>query len=210
MTKLERNGRYVLIPELSAVAPNVRKLSRPQNNQLTIDESFVPRAPAWWYTLPIQPRHYGLIFIPRVNGDSICAYLNNPNDPILIDANFCTITIRNEKMPLIVLYAILNSIWINAVLEEIATPMGGGSLKVEASHLRLLPIPNLDKNSIEKLSELGQELAKLQKTNNKSYILNEIDIIITSWIANKLNIEQSGVLKTLVEFTNELRLRRKR
>lgn len=210
ITILERNGRRVLIPDLSAVAPNVRKLSRSQNNQLNIDESLVPRIPSWWYTISIQVRHYGLIFIPRVNDDSIYAYLNDPNNPTLVDANFSTITIKNEKIPLTALYAIFNSIWINAILEEIATPMGGGSLKVEASHLRLLPIPNLDNDTIKKLKELGLELAKLPKSDNKPCILNEIDKIITNWIAKKLNIEQSMVLKSLEEFTNELRLRRKR
>ncbi|HEY3274637.1 MAG TPA: hypothetical protein VGJ92_12770, partial [Methanocella sp.] len=207
-TYIERNGKTVLIPMLSAVAPNSRRPSD-STSQLFIDDTFAPRVPAWWYTLPIQPRHYGNIVIPRVNSKTVLSYLNLCNEQVLIDANFSTLSMRNCSIPVEALYAMLNSVWVNAILEIIATPMGGGSLKVEASHLRVLPIPKLDEPTLLKLRFLGIELIKTSK-NNRSETLDKIDEAVTTWIADRLEIEQDMLICRLQELITEMRMSRTR
>jgi hypothetical protein len=46
------------------------------------------------------------------------------------------------------------------VLENGASVMGGGALKVEATHLRRLPVPRLSPAQWKKLDVLGKHLAK--------------------------------------------------
>lgn len=39
-------------------------------------------------------------------------------------------------------------------MEAIGTPMGGGALKLEATHLKRLPVPLLDSENIARLNEV--------------------------------------------------------
>ena len=210
-TKLERNNHFVLIPKLSAVAPNVRLPSQPTHHQLFVDEGIPPNVPSWWYTLPILPRHIGAIFMPRVNDDSPCAYLNFAYNPVLIDANFSTFSTNKNLLSSEALFALLNSTWTKSLLEATANVMGGGALKVEAAHLRILTIPNMDGESIIRLEKLGKQLALLSKLQGDALdILQEIDKAVADQIAVTARLETSHVLMVLNTFSKELRQRRKR
>ncbi len=134
--------------ELTAVAPNIRRASR--------------GAPArHWYMLPdFAPRHLPDILLARVNSSTPRAYLNETRTCI-VDANFSTMWIMEQsRWTAPALLAFMNCAWIQAVIECSGAVMGGGALKVEAAHLRRLPVPMFDTDQLGKLSELGERIAK--------------------------------------------------
>ena len=135
-----------LIPELSAVRTNVRKPGK----------TSVPR---FWYMLPdFSDRHLPAVLVARVNHGFAWAEANL-DPPILVDANFTSVWPGNRNWTRFGLRALLNSIWCRMLMETIGTPMGGGALKVEASHLRHMPVPRLSDDAIERLNAVGQRLA---------------------------------------------------
>ena len=143
----EREVGGTPIPRLSAVAPNARP-SRPGSTE------------RYWYQLPpLRPRHRPAIFVPRVNNQHIRAIANAGRET-LVDANFATLwpaeNVAAAPSPEAIAL-ILNSTWSTAVLEEIGTVLGGGGLKVEASHLRRLPLPALESDDWQALDRLGTE-----------------------------------------------------
>lgn len=143
-TSVGRNGHSALIPTLSAVAPN----ERPGGAGLA----------RRWYMLPdFAPRHLPLLFVPRVN-DGTPWFVRNAAEPVIIDANFSTIHDKGVALSVSALHAVLNSSWCRACCEALGSPMGGGALKLEATHLRSLPIPRPDAANWERLDRLGQEL----------------------------------------------------
>ncbi len=156
------------IPELSAVKPNIRRWHAKKSENL----------PRFWYMLPVfTKRHCPEIFIPRINNSHPIARMNS-KETVLIDANFSTIWSPNNfsKMSMHSLFALLNSSWCQAGMELVATVMGGGALKLEAVHLRKLPIPILSFAELSNLDRLGKELVN---NPNFSKILEEIDFVVT-------------------------------
>ncbi len=138
------------IQELSAVATNVRGGNR--------GNGVLPR---FWYMLPdLAPRHRPDVVVPRINGETPKAYLNAGRNAV-IDANFSTLWTENScPTGSWALLAVLNSSWCAAVLEHSASVMGGGALKVEASHLRRLPVPLFSPDGWEHMKVLGREMAR--------------------------------------------------
>lgn len=136
-----------LIPDLSAVRTNVR--------QPASDRDF----PRFWYMLPgFTARHLPAIFTPRINHGAPTVALNT-EQPILIDANFSTMWPDERRWTRHALYALFNSSWCRAAMESAGTPLGGGALKLEATHIRQVPIPALSDRDCERLAMLGQQLA---------------------------------------------------
>ena len=126
------------IPELSAVRTNVRQAR----------ENSPPR---YWYMLPkFMPRHLPQAFVPRIIHGAPVVY-SNSELPIVIDANFSTFWPVQRKWKPESLAAVLNSVWCRAVMEAIGTPLGGGALKLEAVHIRKMPVPRLDEATIQEL-----------------------------------------------------------
>lgn len=157
------------ITELSAVAPNVRK-----GNAANMI------APRFWYMLPdFAPRHKPDLLVARINQGAPRALLNE-NREAIIDANFASIWLENNAIPDVwALLAFLNSSWCIAALELSASVMGGGALKVEAAHIRRLPVPDLGDKGWRNLSRLGKSLAnKGPKAINSA--LSKIDAAIAS------------------------------
>ncbi|WCM19768.1 SAM-dependent methyltransferase [Paraburkholderia bryophila] len=148
--------------ELSAVSPNIRPASR--------------RAPArHWYMLPdFAPRHMPDVLLARVNSATPKAYLNEAR-ACLIDANFSTMwTMEKSQWAAPALLAFMNCAWAQAVIECSGAVMGGGALKVEATHLRRLPVPPFDEVQLRKLSELGEGLAKGDDVQDTMAVVDEI------------------------------------
>ncbi|MFD1337017.1 N-6 DNA methylase [Oceanobacillus iheyensis] len=155
------------IPNLSAVKTNKKKMKG--NDPNTIN---------YWYMLPkMAPRHKPDIFVPRIINNIPKFMLNN--DSLIIDANFSTIWLLNEvELDKYGLLALLNSSWFLLVCELMGSVMGGGALKLEATHLKRAPVPRLSKIQYEKLSILGKKLI-----NGDEGVKTYIDQIIMDLIS---------------------------
>jgi hypothetical protein len=158
-----------LIPDLSAVAPNAR---RPNPARPTVVARF-------WYQLPaFTDRHRPSLALARVNHGHPRTYLNDGRSAI-IDANFSTLWPDPEALvDDLALLAVLNSVWTYAAMEAGCTVLGGGALKVEASHLRRLPIPNVSSAAWCTLSNLGQQL-RTSAPSGLAALLAQIDELVT-------------------------------
>lgn len=136
------------IPELSAVRPNAR---------IPRDDSSAPR---FWYMLPdFTPRHLPAAFVARVNHKRPWVEVNL-DPPVLIDANFSSIWSTRGVWTRFGLKAMLNSVWCRTLMEALGTPLGGGALKLDASHIRRMPIPQLSEQAIRNLNKAGKELTQ--------------------------------------------------
>jgi hypothetical protein len=177
----KRSKKY--IPELSAVHTNARE-SSPGSN---------PKTPRFWYMLPdFVKRHLPDAFVPRVNQDTPWV-LANRTPPILIDANFSTIWAKGPPWTPDSVVRVMNSVWARTCMEAIGTPLGGGALKLEATHLRRLLIPEFSHNEVEQIAKIDQYvmtqpgMAKLTKIDhivinailNRKYDVDYVDNIIS-------------------------------
>ncbi|MDR1639870.1 MAG: SAM-dependent methyltransferase [Clostridiales bacterium] len=142
----ESGSRMIHIQDFSAVKPNI-KLSK--------DGKIIRQ----WYMLPpLAKRHLPKFCVPRVNHKSARGLL--VEDGIVVDANFTTFwTDAKDLKRIYAFLAILNSSWTQASLESIASVMGGGALKVEASHFAKLLLPELSIELEAALSPLGERMA---------------------------------------------------
>ncbi len=131
-------GSGKAVSELSAVRTNARSAR-------------VNAPPRFWYMLPnFKPRHLPDAFVPRVIHGQPMTYLNA--DPkVLIDANFSTLRSARGGWTPGAIAALLNSAWCRAAMEATGTPLGGGALKLEASHLRCLPVPALAADTLMRM-----------------------------------------------------------
>ena len=149
--------------------------------------------------------------MPRVNHHFASAYLNSLSNPVLIDANFTTFTVQGDPFPPEALFALLNSIWVKTILELIATPMGGGALKVEAAHLRLLPVPHINHECIGQLANLGRNLARSRKQDqNVPRMLEQIDLIVINKLATIFGVDANRISDALDAASTDLRAQRQR
>lgn len=162
--------------ELTAVSPNIRPAWR--------------GAPArFWYMLPdFAPRHLPDVLLARVNASTPIAYLN-AGRASLIDANFSTMWIMEKSQwTASALLAFMNCSWVRAVIEHTGAVMGGGALKVEATHLRRLPIPMLGNGHLRKLTELGESLASGKDVKEMTAAIDEV-------IAQALGCDDAGTIE---------------
>lgn len=192
-----RNGNKTsdkLIPDLSAVKPNIKKWNEKKTHEI----------PRFWYSLPeFTKRHFPDLFIPRVNTGTVKTRLNNESK-YLIDANFSSLWISDENSlhNNFSLLAILNSTWATVAMEEYGTVMGGGALKLEATQLKKIPFPILNPDKIGRLSILGNKLSASDA--NAERLLFEIDSVILNAfgfgtnVLQKLN-ELSVIKQTLLK-----------
>lgn len=147
----KRGLETTLLPNLSAVRTNVR--------------TYHPNSPdvsaRFWYQLPrLSDRHLPELYVPRVNAREPKAYAN-PDRARVIDANFSTLWPKDgHAIGANAMLALLSSTWVRCSLELIGTVLGGGALKIEATHLRRLVVPGLDGRSLAELEDLGQQLVE--------------------------------------------------
>lgn len=170
--------------ELTAVAPNIKPASR--------------GAPArHWYMLPdFAPRHMPDVLLPRVNAVTPKAYLNEGRE-CLVDANFSTMWILpTSKWTASALLALMNSVWVQAVLECTGAVMGGGALKVEATHLRRFPVPETPDAAIGELNTLGEKLRTLPTRKSALEILAQIDDVVCRTLG--CDKRSAGVLREIL------------
>ena len=153
--------------ELSAVRTNVRA-ARPA------------ASPRFWYMLPdFMPRHLPHAFVPRIIHGSPQVY-RNAEEPILIDANFSTFWSDDDGWSPSALTAFLNSAWCKAVMEAVGTPLGGGALKLEAVHLRAMPVPRLSGAAI---AEIDAVLGARESEEQSRQAIDRV--VLGALLANK-------------------------
>ena len=194
-TLIKRNTNVKRIPDLSAVRTNVR---------ISDKSSITPR---FWYMLPdFTPRHLPGAFVPRINSGCVWADTNF-DTPILIDANFSTFWSTREMWTRFALKALLNSTWCQTLMEALGTPLGGGALKLEASHLRRMPIPRLSEVELDVLDSVVRNCDS-HSTENQSII----DRIIFSAVLGKDMKEDilTNLVATMSERADKLRRERQR
>jgi hypothetical protein len=185
-TKVSTSRDAKLIPELSAVRTNVVP-PRAKNNWI---------ARHWFMLPPLTHRHKPDLFVARVNYIHPKTLLN-PNRTAIIDANFSTLWVEPtiSGPDILAFLAIMNSAWCLAAMELIGTVMGGGALKLEATHIRRLPIPRLSAQEWGELRLLGHDLA-----SNVSPLqtMERIDIIIaTRLFGDSRAVESLAALRTI-------------
>lgn len=182
---IKSRGQRTIIPELSAVKSNIR-------NHKAGSEMMRRH----WFMLPILTnRHIPELCIPRVNhGNTRCCLMADKG--IVVDANFSTLwSVSVDKQKTYAMFALLNSTWTQSYLETIATVMGGGALKVEASHVRRLLLPFPTDELILSLSLLGKLLAEENPSKNKN-ILVEIDqVVLNSLVEGSSHSEKCASLR---------------
>lgn len=186
-TVLTRGGSRVRIPNMSAVSPN----SRTPSAEIDLFKD-APLPPAWWYNLRVKPRHWGPLFMPRVNSAHPVAHIaRHRGKETLIDANFSTFSLSESDMSVQTLFALMNSSWVRLALEYTCTKMGGGALKVEAAHLKRLPVPNLSSDSLRRLHKIGKKLQKIDHNAEKD-LLKKINRIVSEPLSSERNPKRKG------------------
>ena len=161
-------GSDKLIPKLTAVRTNVRFAGRRG------------QPPRFWYMLPdFSPRHLPAAFVPRVIHHSPWTE-RNIDPPVLIDANFSTFLSGGEGWDRYSVKALLNSVWCCVFMELLGTPLGGGALKLEATHLRQMVVPRLDWDEKRALSAAGRSL-----TRDSADVHAQINAIVLSAVVRK-------------------------
>ena len=193
--KTKHAGSNKLIPELSAVRTNARKAGKGG------------AAPRYWYMLPdFAPRHLPLAFTPRINHGTPWIECN-VDKPLLIDANFSTFWSRDMGWTQHALKALLNSVWCRTFMEALGTPMGGGALKLEATHLRQLSVPRLGDDDKRLLDEAGKKLTRENHAAQKQIDEVVLQAIIADGGDNSLVATLAGNFKEQAEL---MRLARQR
>lgn len=195
--EVNRNGRGVRIPALSAVAPNIR---RAKNGDIVRQ----------WYMLPdFAARHTPLLAVPRVN-DATPFFILVASPGLVVDANFSTVYSCGDFQDARVLLAVMNSSWCRACYEALGSPMGGGALKLEATHLRTVPVPQLPAAAIACLRTLGDRLAGTS-LEEAEHILRHIDRIVVGVLMGIDDEKQAdAVIDRIEEARQMLRTQRLR
>jgi hypothetical protein len=146
-----KNPRGISFKEYSAVKTNEKKINFQYER--------------FWYMLPrFASRHLPNLCITRVSSTAAdCVYVpQSKENPIAVDANFVTLW-GSSKESIKICLALLNSTWSKCYLELLCTVMGGGALKIEASHVCKLLFPKLNRHQLQRLSEYGITIAKGQQ-----------------------------------------------
>ena len=166
--------------DYSAVLPNERK-----------DGDRIVRE---WFRLPkMTKRHLPDLCLSRVSARiPECLYVRqNEREPIAVDANMVTLWGCDARTISIAL-AMLNSTWSKLLLELICTVMGGGALKVEASHLKRLLLPKLYGEQLKQMERAGKYLIEREVMTER--IQDRIDSIIASALGDIDTISQMSCL----------------
>ena len=152
--------------ELSAVVTNEKKTSNGYER--------------FWYMLPpLKERHMPNLCISRVCGESpeTIFVKQSPEKEIIVDANFITLW-NPDYHAQMAAFVLLNSTWAKLFLETTGTAMGGGALKIEASHVRKIVFPRIEDKKKEELEIIGNKILENRIIDSK--LQKQIDEIVAS------------------------------
>lgn len=185
---VRKAGRTVL-----GTGPNAKPISGLSAVKTNIRSTRAGKLPRFWYMLSdFTPRHLPQAFVPRIIHDSPRVY-SNIEPPILIDSNFSTFWTEGKSWTADGLKALLNSAWCRAVMEATGTPLGGGALKLEVVHLRRMPVPDLDPQTIKKLNSAGQETHRADRIVFSSLLSGDPSDTEITALAQRLNKRRSSL-----------------
>lgn len=175
-------GQLNRFRDLSAVKPNIRSGEQTRH----------------WYMLPaLAKRHLPQLCVSRVNYKSTRCLL--VDEGIVVDANFSTLwTEPREGRIIYAVLALMNSSWVQACLESMATVMGGGALKVDASHLRVLPLPAPNEKLISSLYVLGEQLAHADEKSISDILLKIDEAVLNNGLSVANPFQHRERLQTFV------------
>lgn len=160
--------------EYSAVAPNEKK----------DDFGFT----SYWYMLPrFTKRHLPDLCMTRINAKTAeCIFVpQTAETPVAVDANFSTLWCQSEQITKTA-FALLNSSWSKCYLEITCTIMGGGALKVEASHIRKLLFPRYSIEQLQLLADYADQLLETKKMTQE--LQDRIDAVAVAPLENDTEI----------------------
>lgn len=208
-TYLVRGETRTLIPKLSAVKPNGMGPDERGGPSLQLGDGVA----RMWYMIPdFAPRHIAALCVPRIIHEEPRAILNSES-PVLIDANFSTLWFEGTEWRSEEVFAVLNSTWGQLCMEALGATLGGGALKLEATHLRQLPLPMFSGAQKEKIRRATRELLDMDLSAN-AYERHrvKIDQVIVSALAARTLSEADAQesLKKLTDIALALRAKRRR
>lgn len=181
-------GKQTHLQNLSAVKPNVRISANASDSQNR-----------HWYMLPkLMSRHIPSLCVSRVNyKESKCLLLGDSG--VVVDANFSTLWMEApSRESITAVFALLNSSWVKAYLETISTVMGGGALKVEASHIRQLLLPTPTPERVGQLCLFGEMLINANAVNTEE-VVDRIDLyLLTQLFGDNVSTEDVERLKVFL------------
>lgn len=170
--------------ELSAVVTNEKKTSNGYER--------------FWYMLPsLKARHMPNLCISRVCGESpeTVFVKQSPDKEIIVDANFITLW-NPDYHAQMAAFVLLNSTWAKLFLETTGTAMGGGALKIEASHVRKIVFPRIEDEKKEELEIIGKKIIENRTIDSK--LQKQIDEIVASPFGEKNRTYISNQLEELL------------
>jgi hypothetical protein len=208
-THVVRGKTRIMIPSLSAVKPNGLGPDETTKSPLLLRDDVA----RMWYMVPdFSPRHMAALCVPRIIHDEPSAILNS-EPPVLIDANFSTLWCEGNGWSAEAVFAILNSTWGELCMEALAATLGGGALKLEATHLRQLPVPSFSESQKQSLRIFVCELleAHCPSTEFRQHRVRIDQMVVSALARRKVSKREARVsVDKLVAIIRSLRAKRRR
>ncbi len=208
-THFVRGETRTLIPDLSAVRPNGLGPSEISNSPAQPDGE-VRRM---WYMVPdFAPRHTASVCVPRIIHDEPSAVLNS-DPPVLIDANFSTLWCENGVWTAEIIFAVLNSTWGALCMEALGAILGGGALKLEATHLRQFPLPILSDSAKRCLTSLARKTLNLtyDMASLRHHRLQIDQVVVSALAQRRMSLgDTKAAVEKLAGLIHSLRAKRRR
>lgn len=194
-TDIGKDGNTTFVPHLTAVSPNGLCPRDRRQYRVASGQDLV----RMWYMIPdLTRRHTAPLLVPRINHKCPEAILN-VDSSVVVDANFSTLWCNKDEWSPYAVFALLTSTWARLCMEAMGSPLGGGALKLEAAHLRQLPMPSLstsDRNELERISRHEFELLG-RTTVNRDYVSAIDSIVISALVGRRVSaVRCSGYLES--------------
>lgn len=180
------------------ISPSHKKAFKDLSAVITNEKKAGDGFERFWYMLPpLKERHVPNLCISRVCGESPETMFVNQRSgkEIIVDANFITLW-NPDCHAQVIAFVLLNSTWAKLFLEVAGTTMGGGALKVEASHVRKIVFPRIDNEKKKELENIGKIILKNRSINKK--LQKQIDEIVTSPFGEENGVSVSNQLEELL------------
>lgn len=180
------------------ISPSHKKTFKELSAVVTNEKKTTNGYERFWYMLPpLKVRHMPNLCISRVCGESpeTIFVKQSPDKEIIVDANFITLW-NPDYHAQIAAFVLLNSTWAKLFLETTGTAMGGGALKIEASHVRKIVFPRIEDEKKEELEIIGKKILENRTIDNK--LQKQIDEIVASPFGERNRTYISNQLEELL------------
>ena len=192
------------------VSPSHKRAFKELSAVITNEKKIGDEYERFWYMLPLlKERHVPDLCISRVCGESPeTLFVNQQSgNEIIVDANFITLWNPNHNDQVLG-FVLLNSTWAKLFLEVTGTVMGGGALKLEASHVRKMIFPKIRDEMKLELEIIGKEIIESKRISKK--LQNQIDDIVATSFGEKNKDAMRDQLEKLLKRKIQERTGRKK